>query len=202
MSKMYTIKCKYCNKEFEARQYDRIFCSYDCSLNWRNINMSSLLGNKKCAVCGTEFKPKSGVHKFCSESCKGKWKYLVDPNATDKQYKCISGNWKRYLTRLLYSGGRKRDGLNIDILLSILKKQDYRCALSGEPLTCNLDIGTKFFTNATVDRIIPGSKGGKYNEENIQLVCRGLNSFRSDMDIDDFVELCRKVAEYNGKKIT
>lgn len=149
---------------------------------------------KKCTVCQTEFKPKSGTHKFCSEQCKGKWQYISERVTTKSQYKEISGNWNRYLSRLLYSAGRKRDGLTREILLRTLNKQNYLCALSGIPLTCDLKIGERIWTNASVDRI---EAGGSYTEENIQLVCRGLNSWRSSIPLEEFIWWCEQVVLYN-----
>lgn len=77
--------------------------------------------------------------------------------------------------------------------MSQLKKQDYRCALSGVQLTCELRVGKRFLTNASVDRI---EAGGPYTPDNIQLVCRALNSWRSDLTVDEFVDWCRKVVEH------
>ena len=153
---------------------------------------------KVCVVCEEEFLPKSGVHKFCSESCKGKHKYQTGVVTTKSQYKEISGNWKRYLSRLLHSGGDKRKDLSVGILLSKLKSQNYKCALSGIELTCLLDVGTKYPFNASVDRVVAG---GPYSEGNIQLVCRSLNSWRSDTSVEDFIEMCGKVYLHNKAKI-
>jgi len=152
---------------------------------------------KTCVVCSTEFKPFSGAHKFCSEQCKGKFKYMSEKVTTKSQYKEISGNWERYLSRLLYSSGRKRDNLTKEDLLFILHKQDKKCAISGNFLTCNLEKGIKFWTNASVDRI---DAGGSYTLDNIQLVCRAVNSWRSDMPLETFIEVCRAVAQHNPKR--
>lgn len=149
---------------------------------------------KPCAVCQTLFTPRSGIHKFCSVSCKGKWKYITGEQSTENQYKNISGNWKRYVSRLLYYGGRKRDQLTAETILRILDKQNYKCALSGVDLTCNLEKGTRCFTNASIDRIIAG---GPYTKDNIQLVCRALNSWRSNVPIEEFVSWCKKVVLYH-----
>lgn len=149
---------------------------------------------KICAVCGAEFIPKSGVHKFCSIACKGKWKYITGITSTASQYKLISGDWSRYCSRLLYYGGRRRDKLTREILLQKLKEQGFRCALSGVQLTCDLSKGVISQTNASVDRIVAG---GTYTEDNIQMVCRALNAWRSDTSIEDFVAWCRKVVEHN-----
>ena len=154
---------------------------------------------KKCVVCDTIFTPKSGVHKFCSEPCKGKWKYITGFGSTENQYKEINGNWKRYLSRLLYVEGRKRENLTQEILLNLVEKQNYKCAISGEPLTCYLIKGKQIFTNASVDQIIPN---GGYTIDNIQLVQKRYNLFKLNMSQEEYIEACRKVVEYHDKKKT
>lgn len=153
--------------------------------------------DKPCAVCGEVFTPKSGVHKFCSTQCRGKWKYITGFASTANQYKEISGNWDRYLSRLLYVAGRKRDGLTRGDLQELLEKQNYKCALSGLPLTCNLELGKKFPYNASIDRIVAG---GEYSRNNIQLVCKALNCWRADTDLDEFILMCEAVAEFQAKQ--
>lgn len=147
---------------------------------------------KNCLVCNSEFTPKSGAHKFCTPQCKGKWKYVTGSGSTEEQYKKISGNWKRYLSRLLYVGGAKRSSLTVDILLKKLEEQNYKCALSGLPLTCLLDKGKKHPLNVSIDRV---NAGGPYEAYNIQLVGQALNCWRSDTDIETFVYLCEAVAK-------
>lgn len=166
-------------------------------VGWKQAN--AVWKSKSCAVCGTVFTPKSGRHKFCTESCKGKWKYITGSMTTEVQYKLISGNWSRYISRLLYCGGRRRDLLTREVLLARLEKQNYLCALSGVPLTCELSKGVTCNTNASVDRIIPG---GSYTPDNIQLVCVVLNNWRYDTTIAEFIRWCKKVAEYNSDRTT
>jgi hypothetical protein len=149
---------------------------------------------KECSVCKNLFTPKSGVHKFCSPECKGKWQYLSGRVTTESQYKNISGSWGRYLSRLMYAAGRKRDKLSKETLLKKLEEQNFRCALSGLPLTCLLEKGKKHPFNASVDRIIPG---GSYTEDNIQLVCKALNRWRADTELEVFISMCKSVANYN-----
>jgi hypothetical protein len=48
--------------------------------------------------------------------------------------------------------------------------------------------------NLSIDRIIP-EKG--YEISNIQLVCRCLNKWRSNTPVEEFIAICKKVAEYN-----
>lgn len=151
---------------------------------------------KPCLICETNFKPKSGVHKFCSTECKGKWKYLNGTMTTASQYKSISGNWDRYFARLCCRS-HKRDLLSVNDLKEILFNQNYKCALSGVRLTCKLERGVRTLTNASIDRI---DAGGLYIKNNVQLVCTVLNSIRRDTSVTDFIEWCKKVAEYHGRK--
>lgn len=152
---------------------------------------------KLCCVCQTPYLPRSGINKFCSPSCKGKWKYLSGAETTEKQYEKISGNWSRYFARLVNQHQRKADGLTIDVLLEKLENQNYKCALSGIELTCLLEKGTIFKTNASIDRI---EAGGPYVKENIQLVCRALNSWRTDTNLAEFIWWCKKVANFQEGK--
>ena len=148
---------------------------------------------KNCKHCFGEFEPKNSKQVFCTPACKGKYKYVCGSVTTEGQYKQISGNWSRYLQRLLIAGGVKRKGLILEDLLEILEEQEYRCALTGLPLTCQLEIGVNFKTNASVDRI---EAGGPYIKDNIQLVCKAVNSFRRDLTIEEFKWWCRKVADH------
>jgi hypothetical protein len=149
--------------------------------------------DKECLVCSSKFKPRSGVHKFCSETCKGKWKYLSGHWTTENQYSSISGNWDRYAARLVAKKDRK--ALSKDFILNLLLKQDYKCALSGLPLDCTLVKGERNPYNASIDRL---EAGGPYSEDNVQLVCRCLNSWRSDTPLEEFIRVCTAVAVYKG----
>jgi len=154
-------------------------------------NGSDIFSKKSCVVCGTEFQPSSGVHKFCSKQCKGKWKYITGVGNTENQYKCISGNWSKYFNRLVAQ--KHRNDLIASDCLELLEEQENRCALSGVLLTCNLEKGNISKTNASLDRI---EAGGPYIKENIQLVCRALNSWRGDTPNDEFIWWCKQVANH------
>lgn len=151
---------------------------------------------KQCAYCTSKFIPKSGVHKFCSDVCKRKHLREIGHYSTKSQYAAINGDWKRYFSRLCAQTHRKGI-INRDDCVQILEKQDYKCALSGVPLTCVLDRGVKNPTNASLDRIHP-AKG--YSPSNVQLVCAVLNCFRNNTPVDDYINWCRKVVEYADQK--
>jgi len=97
----------------------------------------------------------------------------------------------------MYYGGRKRDKLTKELILKKLEEQNYKCALSGVQLTCKLERGVKCPTNASVDRV---EAGGPYTEDNIQVVCRALNSWRADLSVEEFVDWCRLVVQHSDKR--
>lgn len=116
---------------------------------------------------------------------------MTGKETTETQYKKISGSWERYFSRLLNHG--RRGQITREELIQVLTRQDGKCALSGIPLTCLLENGKKFTTNASIDRIVAGQE---YSINNVQLVCSALNSFRNDTDLDEFIWFCQKVTEH------
>lgn len=151
---------------------------------------------KKCIICQQVFLARSGVHKYCSDLCKTKNNQTNGSMTCKKQYERISGDWTRYFNRL-NRRTTKRPVLTTKHLLTQLEEQGGMCALSGIPLTCLLEQGKKFKTNASIDRI---KAGGDYTPDNIQLVCSALNSWRSDTDLQEFIWFCKKVTEYQESK--
>jgi len=73
----------------------------------------------------------------------------------------------------------------------IAKKQKLRCALSGEKLTSE---------NASLDHILPKSKGGLNTVSNIRLTTKNINMARKNLSDEEFIELCKKVSNYGIRK--
>ena len=51
------------------------------------------------------------------------------------------------------------------------------------------------------DHIIPVSKGGMSSLENMGLSCKEANMAKSDMSLDDFLQLCKEVLNHNGYSV-
>ncbi len=149
---------------------------------------------KLCRVCNKPFTPFSGAHIFCSDECRSKWKYISGKETTASQYAKISGNWRAYYNRL--ANGRGRVLLPVSELLGMHDKQGGLCARTGVPMTCILEKNVQTWTNASIDRINPG---GIYDRNNCQLVCRAVNLFRGNVPLGEFIEWCRRVADYNPR---
>ena len=152
-----------------------------------------------CKKCGAPFPTTRSEQQFCSEICRGQ-----SNRSTDEQYAKIDGNLNLYLNRLLYKHnnipGKLLKNLTRDLLLEIWNKQEGRCAISNMPMTCRAKKGEKFPYNASIDCIIPISRGGSYDAGNIHLVCTALNALMRDFPKEDFIKLCQGVAETQNKK--
>lgn len=145
-----------------------------------------------CQMCGEEFLPYRKSQRFCCSRCQLRSRKRNGSGRVVRQYELISGNWRKYLNRLLQNRGRKAT-LNLDDCLALLERQRYRCALTGTRLTCRLQQGKRTNTNASIDRINP-KKG--YHLSNIQIVCVAVNRLRVDMSVREFHTWCRKVVDH------
>lgn len=141
-----------------------------------------------CTVCGSKFNTNHPNYLCCSKEC-GKI------HKVNMRYERENGNWEYYFKALLSK--KIESDLTIEDLFNLLEKQNYKCALTGAPLTCERARGEVSKTNASIDRIIAG---GEYNIHNIQLVCRAVNSFRGTTELDDFINWCKKVTEHAIRK--
>ena len=78
-------------------------------------------------------------------------------------------------------------GVSAGQLMNLLKAQGFKCALTGEQLTPE---------NCELDHIIPMSKGGGNNVENLQWVLRTINRAKGVMTQEEFVSMCQDVVRW------
>jgi 5-methylcytosine-specific restriction endonuclease McrA len=75
-------------------------------------------------------------------------------------------------------------------LWSMAKKQKALCGISGKRLKGQV---------ISLDHIVPKSKGGGDNRENLRLVCFNVNIAKHNFDDKDFLEMCQSVINFNKK---
>ena len=73
---------------------------------------------------------------------------------------------------------------------------DPKCYLSGEPIDL---YETKSYS---IDHILPSSKGGENTINNAGLICSSINKMKSDITVEEFLEKCIQVLEYNGYNVS
>ena len=73
------------------------------------------------------------------------------------------------------------------MLKAKLESQRFRCALSGEEIMPGV--------NASMDHVVPVSRGGALGVENVQWVSIRVNKMKGDMLPDQFLSLCKAIVE-------
>lgn len=218
------VNCDYCGKLFDRRvdqilKYKNTFCSKECrrrgmlgvshtgqfKVAYDHIDVN---GNILCTECGkyldeSNFTNRSGMtHRknkdYKCRSCsshKKKVEYNVKRPAKIKYLKTLNGFLKNLLQA---SKNRKRSKIlerNIDFeyLLDLYLLQNGKCAISGINMTTIAGEGN-VPTNISVDRI--NSDIG-YIKGNIQLVCRIVNTMKTDLSMDSFIDWCNLIVKNN-----
>lgn len=76
-------------------------------------------------------------------------------------------------------------------VLAVLKRQLYRCALTGRTLQPEV---------ANIDHIVPLAKGGQHVPANIQILHEQVNQAKNSMTQAEFIALCREVVAFIDSK--
>lgn len=74
-------------------------------------------------------------------------------------------------------------------IMELVERQHYRCAISGRELTPE---------TASLDHILPLSRGGEHGIDNVWVVDHRVNSAKGTMTVEEFVALCQDVAACQG----
>lgn len=165
--------CKVCGQPFKKypRLIKKIFCSRKC----RGAFKSMVNLTKDCRICGVKFivppsKIKKGHGKYCSKKCfsttiVGEKSMNWKGGVTKKE------GYKNYITHR-YRLRKKGNGGTHTLEQWLLLKAHYRymclCCKKTEPEI-----------KLTEDHIIPISKGGTDNVDNLQPLCGSCNSIKS-----------------------
>lgn len=82
-----------------------------------------------------------------------------------------------------YGLNKKNGGL--EMLKRLWEQQKGRCAVTGKELTPGV--------NASLDHIVPVSRGGVSTQGNLRWVLYEINIAKADMTHEQFIEMCRDV---------
>lgn len=80
-------------------------------------------------------------------------------------------------------------GVSARRLMDKFKEQGFVCFFSGQKLERE---------ESSLDHVQPISKGGKHEEQNIELVHAVINRMKGSLTADEFVGWCVKVAVHSG----
>lgn len=91
-----------------------------------------------------------------------------------------------------YRDRSERGSITVKELKEVILHQEYRCYLTGEQLTVD---------NYSLDHIVPSSKGGTNNKENLGVVTRKVNYMKRDLSVEEFVNYCELVLRNFNYKV-
>jgi hypothetical protein len=83
--------------------------------------------------------------------------------------------------------------ISIDELWNLFLKQNRKCALTGRELNFYLHKGVKETATASLDRI-DSNKG--YTIDNVQWVHKDINMIKQSYSQNEFIQLCKEVANH------
>lgn len=181
--------CIVCNSEFISKRINSKYCSKECQKKWEKDNPRNIF---KCKQCGKEFKSNFKNQKFCSIECTNKSKAIypiVICEHCGKEFRldirqagrfcsrqCFLNHigaepWERKIKIRDITHIRRAKKLKVKYenikVEEIFKKDNWICKICGEPVDKYL--GYPNSMSATLDHIIPLSKGGTHTYNNVQL---------------------------------
>jgi hypothetical protein len=161
-------------------------CQCDCG-NIKEICRADLLTKtKSCGCLGKETRSKNG--KKLSK-LQHKFHYRGTKDISQSYIARVKQNSNRNSRHIEYN-------LTIEYLQDLLEKQNYKCALSGIPITGSQSTYRKspYYAEqtASLDRI-DSLKG--YIVGNVQWVHKDINEMKWSKSQDRFIELCKLVAK-------
>jgi 5-methylcytosine-specific restriction endonuclease McrA len=119
---------------------------------------------------------------------------LIKSRIKDKRKWALMTPMKRkisYFVRETNSGRRhmanRKGSVKMRDMLEKLRQQGSRCALSGELID---------HQNCEIDHIVPVSRGGSSDIENLQFVSKRMNRMKGTMTNNEFVEACKLVVQH------
>ena len=87
----------------------------------------------------------------------------------------------------------KPKSVTAKMILEMIERQEYRCALSGRKLTPE---------TASLDHVTPLARGGLHDVSNLWVLDHQVNTAKGTMTVEEFVALCRDVTAHRATIVT
>ena len=84
---------------------------------------------------------------------------------------------------------KKAASISSKKIMELIEEQNFRCALSDRKLTPE---------TASLDHIIPLSRGGSHEIDNLWVVEHLVNSAKGTMTVDEFIAMCSDVTSHQN----
>lgn len=159
--------CKKCRKEYDENRIKK------------TEEITGTVTNKKCGECHilkpvNEFSKNRGTRDGYNRLCKSCWR---------KIYGTLDSLTKRYDR---WKAVAKHRGIEFSLSLEDVKKLPLKCYYTGIDLT----VEPNCINTVSLDRVDSNSS---YINGNVVLCCYIVNTMKTDLSHEDFVDMCRRV---------
>lgn len=125
-----------------------------------------------CSYCGEQMEPRTGGRKYCSRSCAARARYGVRPGIDVDE---MRREWRRRKERRERYSKAVTDGYSF---MEIAERDKFICGLCSRLVDVQLPYNDPFA--ATIDHVIPLSRGGGDVRSNVQLAHRTCNTAKGN----------------------
>lgn len=151
--------CPICDKEFYAKYRSKKYCGNTCLTRAAHGKGRYKRHKFRCVVCGKECEGDRFDLKTCSKECR----HSLDKINRNKRYKRLKEQ------------GRFDESVT---LANVFEKYKGICQECGKELS--FDSGWRDDDYPSIDHIIPLSKDGAHEWDNVQLLCRKCNYIKGN----------------------
>lgn len=176
--------CRGCGTDISARPPQASFCSRRCSEVHRGQRLPAPLPMADCAnpECGKRFQPAYRNQRCCSEKC-GKRRFALQARAEGRTWnqpwndRRRDNHHRRRALKLAASTGEP-------VLFAYIAERDkWQCHLCGKR------VGKKLAhphpRSASLDHVVPLTKGGAHDPANVRLAHLGCNSSKGNRAVGE-----------------
>ena len=135
-----------------------------------------------CSVCLVKVR-ESQVRLMAARRRAGNCPECGVPAVTGGEYSLCMKCWFKKVSKE-HTGSKSR----WEALQELYERQQGRCRYTGEVLIPG--------KTASLDHIIPTSRGGTHDPGNLQWVTKRINSMKGNLTHDELVALCRQIAAF------
>lgn len=151
----FILKCVICDKEFKSDRPGKKYCCKTCQnrgIHGKGKRKEPII--TECVVCGKTFETIRDDAKTCSIACRRK----RDRYTRGRRY------------RDLAQKGHSDPSVTLE---AVFEKFNGQCCICNNKLSFDFEITSNCYPS--IDHIIPLSRGGFHEWNNVQLLCRGCN---------------------------
>ena len=166
-----------CEASLAGRSTRAKWCSKRCNDVARGMVRAEPLAGRECAVCGETFAPAMPHSRYCSKECKRRC-YVLRPRRPYAQRFTDAQREKSQRRRA------RKAGVNLDgkvYRTRIAERDGWVCGICAEPVDPSLAYPDPM--SASLDHVIPLSRGGSHSPANVRLAHLGCNVRRGAPEI-------------------